>query len=95
MMEFEVTSSKRIENVKANAEGYELKATATIEGGKIINMNGYVVSESMGMDNVRFDSRREGDELKTTYYNFADDDRHILDIFNQLIDAVVAAYETK
>lgn len=94
-MEFEVTSSKRIENVRANVEGYELRATATIEGGKIINMNGYVVSDTMGLDCIRFESHREEEELKTSYYNIADDDRLVLGIFNELIDAVVAAYETK
>ena len=94
-MEINETMSKVTKTVTASAEGYDLTATATIENGKITYMNGYVVDSTLGMDNVRFDSRREGDELKTTYYNFADDDRHILDIFNELIDAVVAAYETK
>lgn len=94
-MEFTVKNSKRIETVTANAEGYNLSATATIEKGKIIKMSGYVVSATANPNNIRFDSQREGDELKTTYYNFADDDRHILDIFNELIDSVVAAYETK
>lgn len=92
-MEFTVKNSKRIETVTANAEGYNLSATATIEKDKIIKMSGYVEGTMTGPDNIRFDSQREGDELKTTYYNFADDDRHILDIFNELIDAVVAAYE--
>ena len=92
-MQFEVTSSKRIENVRANVEGYELRATATIEGGKIINMSGYVVSESIGVDNIRFDSYRQDEELKTNYYGIAADDRQVCDIFDELIDAVVAAYE--
>lgn len=92
-MEFTVKNSKRIETVTANAEGCNLSATATIEKDKIIKMSGYVEGTTVGPDNIRFDSQREGDELKTTYYNFADDDRHILDIFNELIDSVVAAYE--
>lgn len=92
-MEFTVKNSKRIETVTANAEGYNLTGTVTIEDNKVTQLNGYVVSNTMAANNVRFDSRREGDELKTTYYNFADDDRHILSIFNELIDAVVAAYE--
>lgn len=94
-MEFTVKNSKRIETVTANAEGYNLTGTVTIEDNKVTQLNGYVVSNTMAANNVRFDSRREGDELKTTYYNFADDDRHLLGIFNELIDAVVAAYETK
>lgn len=94
-MEFTVKNSKRIETVTANAEGYNLTGTVTIEDNKVTQLSGYVVSTTMAVNNVRFDSRREGDELKTTYYNFADDDRHILDIFNELIDSVVAAYETK
>ena len=94
-MEFTVQNSKRIETVTANAEGYNLTGTVTIEDNKVTQLSGHVVSTTMAMNNVRFDSRREGDELKTTYYNFADDDRHILDIFNELIDSVVAAYETK
>ena len=94
-MEFQEKSSKMIKAVTASAEGCDLSATATIENGKITQMSGYVVSATANFDNIRFDSRREGDELKTTYYNFADDDRHILSIFNELIDAVVAAYETK
>lgn len=94
-MEFTVKNSKRIETVTANAEGYNLSGTVTIEGNKVTQLSGYVVSTTKAIDNVRFDSKREGDELKTTYYNFADDDRHILDIFNELIDSVVAAYETK
>lgn len=92
-MEFTVKNSKRIETVTANAEGYNLTGTVTIEKSKIIKMSGYVEGITAGPDNIRFDSQREGDELKTTYYNFADDDRHILDIFNELIDSVVAAYE--
>lgn len=92
-MEFTVKNSKKIETVTANAEGYNLTGTVTIEDNKVTQLNGYVVSNTMAANNVRFDSRREGDELKTTYYNFADDDRHILSIFNELIDAVVAAYE--
>ncbi|MBR5498608.1 MAG: hypothetical protein IKV75_00425 [Bacteroidales bacterium] len=92
-MEFTVKNSKRIETVTANAEGYNLTGTVTIKKGKIIKMSGYVEGTTANPDNIRFDSRREGDELKTTYYNFADDDRHILSIFNELIDSVVTAYE--
>lgn len=94
-MEINETMSKVTKTVTASAEGYDLTASPTIENGKITYMNGYVVSSTMGMDNVRFDCRREGNKLKTTYYNFGDNDRHIIDIFNELIDAVVAAYETK
>ena len=93
-MELNETISRVTKTVTASAEGYNLTATAVIENGKIVNMNGHVVGNDMGSyENVRFDSYRQGDELKTTYYNFADDDRKILDIFNELIDAVVAAYE--
>ena len=92
-MEFTVKNSKRIETVTANAEGCNLTGTVTIEDNKVTQLSGYVAGTTKAVNNVRFDSRREGDELKTTYYNFADDDRHILDIFNELIDAVVAAYE--
>lgn len=94
-MEINETMSKVTKTVTASAEGYDLTATATIENSKITYVNGYVVSSTMGMDNIRFDSHREGNKLKTTYYNFGDNDRHIIDIFNELIDAVVAAYETK
>lgn len=94
-MEIQETKSRVTKTVTATSQGYNLTGTVTIEENKVTQLNGYVVSNTMAANNVRFDSRREGDELKTTYYNFADDDRHILDIFNELIDAVVAAYETK
>ena len=95
MMRLQEKSSKEIKNVSTTYQGYDLDATATIENGKIINMNGHVVNNNdMGAyENVRFDCFRQGDELKTTYYNFASDDRAILDIFNKLIDCAIAMYE--
>lgn len=94
-MELNETMSRVTKTVTASAEGYDLTATAVIENGKIVNMNGRI--ESAGhVDNgmtVRFESYRSDDNLVTAYYNFTKDDRHIVDIFNRLIDAVVDAYE--
>ena len=94
-MEIQETKSRVTKTVTATSQGYNLTATANIEDGKIVNMSGYVVSDTMGVDNIRFDSYRQDDELKTNYYGIAADDRQVCDIFDELIDAVVAAYETK
>ena len=92
-MDIKEKASKEIKTVSASAEGYDLSATATIENGKITQMNGYVVNTTMGMDNIRFDANRYNDELKANYYGIGEDDRATVDIFNELIDSVVAAYE--
>jgi len=93
-MEIQEKASKEIKTVTASAQGYDLSATATIENGKITAMNGYVVNTTMtGMDNIRFDASRYNGELKANYYGVGEDDRATVDIFNELIDSVVAAYE--
>lgn len=92
-MDFQEEASKEIKTVSASEQGYNLSATATIENGKITQMSGYVVNTTMGIDNIRFDATRYNDELKANYYGIGEDDRATVDIFNELIDAVVAKYE--
>lgn len=89
-------SSKEIKNVSTDYAGYHLSATATIEKGKIISMNGSVTNPSAMMTdpmNIHFDAYRNGDELKVNYHNIASDERETLDIISAMVDAVVAKYE--
>ena len=88
-------SSKEIKNVSTDYAGYHLSATATIEKGKIISMNGSVNTTAMTIDpmNIHFDAYRSGDELKVNYHNIASDERDTLDIISAMVDAVVAKYE--
>lgn len=88
-------SSKEIKNVSTDYAGYHLSATATIEKGKIISMNGSVNTATMTIDpmNIHFDAYRSGDELKVNYHNIASDERDTLDIISAMVDAVVAKYE--
>lgn len=88
-------SSKEIKNVSTDYAGYHLSATATIEKGKIISMNGSVNTTTMTIDpmNIHFDAYRSGDELKVNYHNIASDERETLDIISAMVDAAVAKYE--
>lgn len=88
-------SSKEIKDVSTDYAGYHLSATAIIEKGKIISMNGSVNTTTMTIDpmNIHFDAYRSGDELKVNYRNIATDERDTLTIISALVDAVVAKYE--
>lgn len=89
-------SSKEIKNVSSDYAGYHLSATATIENGRITNMNGNVHNTStttMDFSDIRFDAYRNGEELKVNYHNIATDERDTLTIISALVDAVVAKYE--
>lgn len=89
------TKSRITKTVTASAGDYHLTATAVIEDGKIISMNGSVNTTTMTIDpmNISFDAYRSGDELKVNYHNIASDERETLDIISAMVDAVVAKYE--
>lgn len=89
------TKSRITKTVTASAGDYHLTATAVIEDGKIISMNGSVNTTTMTVDpmNISFDAYRSGDELKVNYHNIASDERDTLDIISAMVDAVVAKYE--
>lgn len=89
------TKSRITKTVTASAGDYHLTATAVIEDGKIISMNGNVNTTTMTIDpmNISFDAYRSGDELKVNYHNIASDERETLDIISAMVDAVVARYE--
>lgn len=89
------TKSRITKTVTASAGDYHLTATAVIEDGKIISMNGNVNTTTMTIDpmNISFDAYRSGDELKVNYHNIASDERETLDIISAMVDAVVAKYE--
>ena len=89
------TKSRITKTVTASAGDYQLTATATIENGKIVSMNGSVNTTTMTVDpmNISFDAYRSGDELKVNYHNIASDERDTLDIISAMVDAVVAKYE--
>ena len=89
------TKSRITKTVTASAGDYHLTATAIIENGKIVSMNGSVNTTTMTVDpmNISFDAYRSGDELKVNYHNIALDERDTLDIISAMVDAVVAKYE--
>ena len=89
------TKSRITKTVTASAGDYRLTATAVIEDGKIISMNGNVNTTTMTIDpmTISFDAYRSGDELKVNYHNIASDERDTLDIISAMVDAVVAKYE--
>ncbi len=89
------TKSRITKTVTASAGDYQLTATAIIENGKIVSMNGSVTTTTMTVDpmNISFDAYRSGDELKVNYHNIASDERETLDIISAMVDAVVAKYE--
>lgn len=89
------TKSRITKTVTASAGDYHLTATAIIENGKIVSMNGSVNTTTMTIDpmNISFDAYRSGDELKVNYHNIASDERDTLDIISAMVDAVVARYE--
>ena len=90
------TKSRITKTVTASAGDYHLTATAVIEDGKIISMNGNVNATTTTMIdpmNISFDAYRSGDELKVNYHNIASDERETLDIISAMVDAVVAKYE--
>lgn len=89
------TKSRITKTVTASAGDYHLTATAVIEDGKILSMNGSVNTTTMTVDpmNISFDAYRSGDELKVNYHNIASDERDTLDIISAMVDAVVARYE--
>lgn len=88
-------SSKEIKKVSTDYAGYHLSATATIEKGKIISMNGSVTTAKGTVDpmNISFDAYRSGDELKVNYHNIASDERETIEIMSAMVDAAVAKYE--
>lgn len=89
------TKSRITKTVTASAGDYHLTATAVIEDGKIVSMNGNVNTTTMTIDpmNISFDAYRSGDELKVNYHNIASDERDTLDIISAMVDSVVAKYE--
>lgn len=90
------TKSRITKTVTASAGDYHLTATAVIEDGKIISMNGSVTNPSAMMTDpmtISFDAYRSGDELKVNYHNIASDERETLDIISAMVDAAVARYE--
>lgn len=89
------TRSRVTKTLTASAEGYALTATAVIEDGKIINLNGNVNEEnaSSSVDGIYFDAHLVDDKLKVNYHNIAADERVTLDIISSLVDAVVEKYE--
>ena len=89
------TKSRITKTVTASAGDYQLTATAVIENGKIVSMNGSVNTTTMTVDptNISFDAYRSGDDLKVNYHNIASDERETLDIISAMVDAVVAKYE--
>ena len=98
MLNLTETKSRITKTVTASTGEYNLTATATIEDGKIVSLNGNVVNSTSAMMaepmNIHFDAYRSGDELKVNYHNIASDERETLDIISAMVDAVVAMYET-
>lgn len=97
-MEFTLNEQKTTitKTVTTSVGDYSMTATAIIENGRIINMNGNVrntSTETMDFSDIRFDVYRNGDELKVNYHNIAFDERDTLTIISALVDAIVAKYE--
>lgn len=90
------TRSRITKTVKAESGNYNLTATAVIEDGKIVTINGNVMDHSEsneGPEGIYFEGRRVDGELKVNYHNIAADERETLGIISAMVDAVVARYE--
>ena len=90
------TRSRITKTVKAESSDYNLTATAVIEDGKIVTINGNVMKPSEnneGPEGIYFEGRRVNGELKVNYHNIAADERETIGIISAMVDAVVAKYE--
>lgn len=96
-MELVETGKKQIHNVKADENGWKLNATVTVEGGKVINIDGNArqgeVNEFTPYNEpTSFCGRMEGEALRMTY-NFKHEDSAVCDILKAMVDAIIARYE--
>ena len=92
---FTETKSRVTKTVNAESGNYRLNATVVLESDKIVNMSGQVVNKDDAMDGmgISFDAYRQGTEIKVNYHNVASDEREVLDIISEMVDAIVAKYQ--
>jgi hypothetical protein len=97
-MELLETGKKEIHNVNAHENGWKLRATVTVEGGKVINIDGSAAygEEKDGMtpyeEMTRFNGWKEGDALRIAF-DFRHEDADVCDILKAMVDAIIARYE--
>ena len=97
-MELIQTTSKTIHNVNAEQNGWKLRASVTIENGKVTNIDGSAAygEEKEGMtpyeQMTRFNGRREGDALRISF-DFRHEDADVCNLLRAMVDAIIARYE--
>lgn len=92
---FTETKSRITKTVSAESNNYKLNATVVLENDRIVNMSGQVNNSDNAMDGmgITFDAYRNGNELKVNYHNIPSDEREVLDIIGEMVDAIVAKYQ--
>ena len=96
-MELLETGKKEIHNVNATENGWKLRATVTVENGKVTNIDGNARQGEQNEDapeeeGVSFYGRMENGSLRMTY-NFSHEDSAVCDILKAMVDAIIAKYE--
>ena len=97
-MELVQTTSKTIHQVSAEQNGWKLRASVTIEKGKVTNIDGSAAygEEKDGMTPYEqmssFYGRMEGNALRISF-NFRHEDADVCNLLRAMVDAIIAKYE--
>ena len=97
-MELNQTSTKTIHQVSAEQNGWKLRASVTIENGKVTNIDGSATygEEKDGMtpyeEMTRFNGWKEGDALRIAF-DFRHEDADVCNLLRAMVDAIIAKYE--